>query len=277
MSASASSTVAGSSTTVTLSVPHGCQGSPTTRIAIQIPEGINAVTPTRNAFYTLAKVPQKLETPITDAHGNQLTERVAQVVYTATTALPEGQRDTFELSLTLPAADTETTLHFPTVQTCEVGEVAWIQVPAAGQNPHSLDHPAPAVTLSTDTGTATALLVARFSGLALISVVVLTASGVLMASVVTGDLTSAPQTTYGRTLLVKVALVVTAVVLAAWNRFRLVPVVSGQPDRLSALRRLRQVMLGEVVILVLVVAVTGALSQLTPPAHARGRGQPEGR
>lgn len=105
VSASTSSAVAGSSTIITLSVPHGCEGSATTKVAIQIPEGINAVTPTRNAFYTLAKVPQKLDTPITDGHGNQITERVAQVVYTATTPLPEGQRDTFELSLTLPAAD----------------------------------------------------------------------------------------------------------------------------------------------------------------------------
>lgn len=151
VSASSSSSTAGTSTTVTFSVPHGCGGSATTKIAVQIPEGINSATPTRNPLYTLQKVTEKLDTPITDSHGNQVTERVAQVVWTATTPLPDGERDVFQLSLTLPAAEAETTVYFPTVQTCEVGEVAWVQIPAEGQDPHSLAAPAPAVTIAPGT------------------------------------------------------------------------------------------------------------------------------
>ena len=45
-------TAAGSFTVVTMSVPHGCEGSPTTKVAIQIPEDILAVTPTRNPTTT---------------------------------------------------------------------------------------------------------------------------------------------------------------------------------------------------------------------------------
>lgn len=116
-------------------------------------------------------------------------------------------------------------------------------------------------------GTTVATLVARFSGVALISVAVLAASGLVMATLVTGDLTSVPETTYGKTLLVKVGLVVTAVVLAAWNRFRLVPMISAEPDRRSGWQKLRRVLAGEAIILVLVVALTGALTQLTPHAH----------
>ena len=48
-------TAAGSFTVVTVSVPHGCEGSPTTKVAIQIPEDILAVTPTRNPYYDVAK------------------------------------------------------------------------------------------------------------------------------------------------------------------------------------------------------------------------------
>jgi uncharacterized protein YcnI len=46
-----SDTAAGAYTILTFSVPHGCEGSPTTGITIQIPEEILSVTPTRNALY----------------------------------------------------------------------------------------------------------------------------------------------------------------------------------------------------------------------------------
>ena len=52
---SASTTAAGAFAVLTLSVPHGCDGSATTEIAIQIPEEVNAVTPTRNALWEVDK------------------------------------------------------------------------------------------------------------------------------------------------------------------------------------------------------------------------------
>ena len=136
---------AGAYAIATVSVPHGCGVSPTTKVAIQMPEGINSVTPTRNAFYTVEKVTETLDPAITDAHGNTISERVSEVVYTATTPLPADQRDAFELSLQLPEDAAGKTLYFPTVQTCEEGESAWVQLPADGQDPHELDLPAPAI------------------------------------------------------------------------------------------------------------------------------------
>ncbi|MDF1489837.1 YcnI family copper-binding membrane protein [Tessaracoccus caeni] len=147
VSAASSTNEPGSYALVTFSVPHACDGSPTTQVAIQIPEGINAVTPTRHALYDLEKVMETLEPPVADSHGNQVTERVAQVIYTAKTPLPDGQRDAFELSLELPE-DGEQTLYFPTVQSCEQGESAWVEIPADGQDPHDLALPAPALELT---------------------------------------------------------------------------------------------------------------------------------
>lgn len=138
---------AGAYEVLTISVPHGCDGSPTTEVAIQIPEGINAVTPTRNPLYTVEKVMDALDTPTTDSHGDEVTERVEQVVYTATTPLPEGQRDAFELSLRVPEEAADSTLYFPTVQTCEEGEAAWVQIPEDGQGADDLDAPAPSVDI----------------------------------------------------------------------------------------------------------------------------------
>ena len=140
-------TAAGSFTVVTMSVPHGCDGSATTKVAIQIPEDILAVTPTRNPYYDVAKKIEKLPEPVTDAHGNEVTERVASVEYTAKTPLPDGERDAFELSLQLPEEAGET-LAFPAVQTCEKGETAWTEVATGDQDAEELEHPAPAFEIT---------------------------------------------------------------------------------------------------------------------------------
>ena len=112
------------------------------------------------------------------AEGNEITERVATVTYTAKSPLPDGYRDAFELSVQLPESE-GTTLLFPTIQTCEEGSTSWTEVAADGQSEDDLEHPAPAfeVTASTTTaasgdggsgkGLAVAGLVAGLLGLAL--------------------------------------------------------------------------------------------------------------
>ena len=132
---------------LTVSVGHGCDGSPTTRLAIQIPESVLAVTPTRNPQWTVTKKKEKLAEPITDAHGSTVTERDAVVVYTAKSPLPDGYRDAFELSLKLPEQVGET-LTFPSIQTCAKGETAWTEVAQDGQDPDELEQPAPFLTVT---------------------------------------------------------------------------------------------------------------------------------
>lgn len=144
-------TAAGSYAVLTVSVPHGCEGSPTTKVAIRLPDEIYAVTPTRNSFWETDTVMKRLSEPIADAHGNEITERVEQVVYTARTPLPDGQRDTFELSLQLPDAEGET-LAFPVLQSCQRGETGWTEVAAEGQDADELEHPAPLVTITAAEG-----------------------------------------------------------------------------------------------------------------------------
>ena len=140
---SPSDATAGAFTVLTVSVPHGCDGSPTTRIEMQIPEQILEVTPTRNPFYEVETKVTELDEPVTDGDGNEVTERTGSVVYTADEPLPDGMRDTFELSFQVPDVAGET-LTFPTVQTCAKGETAWIEVPEEGQDAEELESPAPA-------------------------------------------------------------------------------------------------------------------------------------
>ena len=146
-----STTSAGAFTVATFSVPHGCEGSPTTKVEIQVPESVLSVTPTRNPFYAVEKTIQKLDEPVTDAHGNEVTERVASIVYTADTPLPDGERDTFELSFQVPDAEGEV-LAWPTIQTCQKGETDWTQVPADGQDAEELETPAPAFVITAAEG-----------------------------------------------------------------------------------------------------------------------------
>ena len=145
----APNTVAGSYTLLTVSVPHGCDGDATTAIAVQIPEPINAVTPSVNPNWDVEKVMVDLPEPVIDAHGNEVTERVDQIVYTAKTPLPDDLRDAFELSLRLPEETAGQTLYFPVVQTCTASDHPWIEIPADGQNPDELESPAPSITVTT--------------------------------------------------------------------------------------------------------------------------------
>ena len=140
-------TSAGSFSVLTFSVGHGCDGSPTTRIAIQMPEEVLSVTPTVNPGWEVEKEMEQLGEPVEDSHGNQVTERVDQVVYTASPALPDGYRDTFELQLQLPDAAGES-LVFPTIQTCKQGETAWVETAANGEDTESLESPAPAFVIT---------------------------------------------------------------------------------------------------------------------------------
>lgn len=134
-------TAAGAYAALTVTVPHGCDGSGTTRVAIQIPESIPQVTPSIAANWDVTKTMAPLSAPVDVGHGKQVTERVSEIVYTAKAPLPEGYRDSFQLGVKLPEAEGET-LVFPVIQTCEVGETAWIEVAEEGQNAEELEHPA---------------------------------------------------------------------------------------------------------------------------------------
>lgn len=140
----------GETTLVEFSFSHGCDGSPTTALRIQMPESIPAVAPTINANWTVSKAMAPLDTPITDAHGNQITERVAEVVYTAITPVEDGYRDVFELQVKIPDDAADTTIYFPVIQTCEAGETAWIEIPADGQSADDLESPAPSIRVDDD-------------------------------------------------------------------------------------------------------------------------------
>ena len=137
---------AGSYYKATFTVPHGCDGAPTTKVRVQIPDGITSIKPQPRSGWKLAVVKEKLATPLDNGHGGKITEAIREVVWTGG-PLPDEQFEEFKIQMKLADAP-NTTVYFPVVQECPKGGVnRWIEVPAAGQTSHGLKHPAPGLKL----------------------------------------------------------------------------------------------------------------------------------
>ncbi|WP_341395406.1 YcnI family copper-binding membrane protein [Arthrobacter sp. G119Y2] len=145
------STEAGESTLLTFETSHGCSGSPTTAVTVTLPEQITDATPTAHPGWTISKVTEEFAEPRVLENGTSIASRTSQVVFTAVEPLPDGVRDTFQLSVRLPDAAGET-LAFPVLQSCSEGETDWAQLPAEGQPDADLESPAPAFTVSEGSG-----------------------------------------------------------------------------------------------------------------------------
>jgi uncharacterized protein YcnI len=142
---------AGSYALINFLVPHGCGEAGTTKLTVQIPEGINSATPEVVPGWTISKTMQKLDTPIDDGEGGTITERVATVSWTGG-PLAHDQYTEFGLSLQVPDTAGQE-IDFPAVQKCTEGETRWIEIPTSGQDRFAdLEHPAPFVALTAAAG-----------------------------------------------------------------------------------------------------------------------------
>ena len=125
-----------------VNVPHGCEGSPTLKVRVRIPEGVIGVKPQPKAGWELAIRKEKLATPIVEGHGRTITETVAEVTWSG--RLEDENFDQFGIHMKLPDKPGET-LYFPTVQECEKGVHRWIEIPAEGKSEYP--EPAPGLKL----------------------------------------------------------------------------------------------------------------------------------
>ncbi len=120
---------AGSRLTVGFTVEHGCDGSPTVQLDMRLPEGVaDAVAETADGWT-----------------GSVDTTSDGTVVSFVGGPLADDVEGTFDVTMTLPRTP-DTTIFFPFVQRCEVGEIRWIGIPQ--QPGDELDEPAPAMALT---------------------------------------------------------------------------------------------------------------------------------
>ena len=127
-----------------LKVTHGCEGSPTVKVEVALPEGVIAARP-------MPKAGWKIELGKGDFartykfHGHDVREGVKTIAWTGGT-LPDDYYDEFVFSAYLAGeAAAPAILYFPVTQTCEKGEMRWAQVPTGGKG--KLDWPAPTLKL----------------------------------------------------------------------------------------------------------------------------------
>ena len=112
------------------------------------------------------------------------------------------------------------------------------------------------------------LVVRRFSQLALVAMLTLIATGLWNTWMQVGDVPSLIGTRYGWLLLAKLALLGPILVLAAVNRRRLLPALSGEAVTVGrpAMTRLARFVSFECLLALAIVAVVAALA-VTPPAR----------
>ena len=121
---------AGTTGEVAFTIEHGCDGSPTTDLKFEIPDSVTDVAPVAKDGWTATVT------------GNVLEFKGGP--------LPADQEDQFAITMTAPAEAGEA--RFPVIQTCEQGELAWIEIPAEGAA--EPEHPAPTLKITAGPPTA---------------------------------------------------------------------------------------------------------------------------
>jgi uncharacterized protein YcnI len=139
------SAAAGSYTTFSLQVPHGCGEAGTAKLEVQIPDSILSVTPEVVPGWTITRTTEHLDKPLDDGEGGQVTDRTSVITWTGG-PLAHDQLELFGLSVKMPDTPGRT-VSFPTIQTCEDGaHTDWIEPTVSGQD--EPDHPAPTIHLT---------------------------------------------------------------------------------------------------------------------------------
>lgn len=112
---------AGGYSRLTLQVPHGCAGRPTTGLAVELPPGLASAKPMPKPGWTLSIEREPLATPMT-LHGRPVTERVRRVRWEGG-PLANEHFDEFVLMVRLPDAPGALTLR--ALQHCGAQTVDW--------------------------------------------------------------------------------------------------------------------------------------------------------
>lgn len=115
---------AGTTGTVSFKIEHGCDGSPTNDMKFQIPAGVTGVSAVAKDGWTATVTGDTLE-----FKGGSIAA---------------DQEDHFDITFTAPTQAGD--IRFPIIQTCDQGELAWIEVPAEGAA--EPEHPAPTVKIT---------------------------------------------------------------------------------------------------------------------------------
>lgn len=132
----------GSTFRATLVVGHGCAGSATTQVRVQVPEGFYNVRAMPKPGWKLNIITGPYEHPF-QSHGTTLTEGVKEITWSGN-ELPDSQFDEFAFRGSFgPDLQAGTQFYFPVLQQCGDVEDAWIDTSGSEE----AEYPAPSVEL----------------------------------------------------------------------------------------------------------------------------------
>lgn len=114
-----------------IGIPHGCGDSATTRVRVQVPDGVEFISAPEKQGWELAV---------------KNASNVAEVAWTGG-PLPGHEKADFEIHVKLPNRPGEK-LYFKTIQECEEGVARWIEIPKDGEDIANYEKPAPVLTLT---------------------------------------------------------------------------------------------------------------------------------
>jgi periplasmic copper chaperone A len=123
-------------------IMHGCNGKPTTRVTVTIPEGLVGAKPMPKPGWTLSTTRGAYAKTYATHHGTA-SQGVTAITWSGGD-LPDDQVD--EFTFLAQVADTfepGATVYVPVQQDCAEGGYAWADIPKAGQDPHDLKAAAP--------------------------------------------------------------------------------------------------------------------------------------
>jgi uncharacterized protein YcnI len=129
-----------------LRVGHGCEGAPTLKLRVRIPDGVINVKPMPKPGWEMETVKAPYGKAY-DYHGTAMSEGVREIVWTG--KLPDEHYDEFVFRAYLTdSLKPDTMLYIPTVQECGGGKAdRWIEIPAEGKSADDYQYPAPGLKL----------------------------------------------------------------------------------------------------------------------------------
>lgn len=127
-----------------LKVPHGCDGKATNEVRIKLPEGFISAQPMPKAGWETEIIKGDYAKTYSN-HGKDVSSGAVEIRWKGGD-LPDDFFDEFVVQGKVTGFDKDTTIYFPATQLCGAdATVVWDQIPAEGQDPHSLKSPAPQV------------------------------------------------------------------------------------------------------------------------------------
>lgn len=125
---------AGQTTRLDFTFSHGCDGSPTVAVVLDLPDGLDAVTPVLDGAWRITR----------DLGADGIP---TAVTYTAVAPVEDGVSATVSMDVVFASSVAESDVAFPVRQQCADGETDWSEVAEAGQDAHDLEAPAPVVSV----------------------------------------------------------------------------------------------------------------------------------